>query len=61
MFHACVEKFDVMGTIGKILGTKRGLKHLTECQLIVQRLLERTFRLDIYAAREYELLLANTK
>jgi len=29
--------------------------------LIVQRLLERTFRLDIYAAREYELLLANTK
>ena len=25
MFHACVEKFDVTGTVGKILGTKRGL------------------------------------
>ena len=23
MFHACVEKFDVMGTVEKILGTKR--------------------------------------
>ena len=23
MLHACVEKFDVMGTVGKILGTKR--------------------------------------
>ena len=25
MFHACVRKFDVMSTIGKFLGTKRGL------------------------------------
>ena len=26
MLHACVERFDVMGTVGKILKTKRGLK-----------------------------------
>ena len=25
MLHACVERFDVAGTVGKILGTKRGL------------------------------------
>jgi hypothetical protein len=25
MLHACVERFDVTGTVGKILGTKRGL------------------------------------
>ena len=24
MFHACVERFDVTGTVGKNLGTKRG-------------------------------------
>ena len=35
------------------------LKHLTEYRLVVQRLLESTFRLDIYAAREYELLTQN--
>jgi len=26
MFHVCVERFDVTGTVGKILGTKRGLR-----------------------------------
>ena len=26
MLYACVEKFDVTGTVGKILGTKRGLR-----------------------------------
>ena len=25
MLHACVERFDVTGTVGKILETKRGL------------------------------------
>ena len=25
MLHACVERFDVTGTVGKILGTKRGV------------------------------------
>ena len=25
IFHACVERFDVTGTVGKILGTKRDL------------------------------------
>jgi hypothetical protein len=23
MLHACVQRFDVMGTVGKFLGTKR--------------------------------------
>ena len=34
MFHACVERFDVTGTVGKFLGTKRGLRlagFLTQC------------------------------
>ena len=26
MLHACVERFDVTGIVGKNLGTKRGLK-----------------------------------
>ena len=28
MLHACVEKFDVTDSVGKMLGTKRGLKPL---------------------------------
>ena len=25
MFHACVQRFDVMGTVENFLGTKQGL------------------------------------
>jgi len=25
MFHACVQRFDVMGTVEKLLGTKQSL------------------------------------
>ena len=28
MLHICVERFDVTDTVGKILGTKRGLNAL---------------------------------
>ena len=30
MLHACVEKFDMTGTVGKILGTKPGLTYLMQ-------------------------------
>ena len=30
MFHACVERFDVTDTVGKILGTKRALDMYTQ-------------------------------
>jgi len=33
MLHACVEKFDVTGTVGKKLGTKRGLTLVKEWAL----------------------------
>ena len=32
MLHACVERFDVTDTVGKNLGTKRGLDQSIELQ-----------------------------
>ena len=34
MFHACVRRFDVTGTVGKFLGTKQGLNFLFDCYAI---------------------------
>ena len=36
MLHACVERFDVTGTVGKILGTKRGLRSFVGSSILLQ-------------------------
>ena len=49
MLHACVERFDVTGTVGKILGTKRGLRSFVgSCRLLQYDLALVLFRVQLW-------------